>query len=160
MSRTFLGRSLCLCQQCVNTGSSTKMEHAQTCPNKSPPDVVALMTRSLMTQQPASPPDVYGIAVMTKSSSKVLGRFPTIKFITGRWLSYRKANSKRVRFYARKKFPGFDRGSGYWNIMSRIMSRTFWGRSLFMSQRCDWSVDSLPKHSQTCPNMQITTRCL
>ncbi|EFX78784.1 hypothetical protein DAPPUDRAFT_245546 [Daphnia pulex] len=44
------------------------MEHAQTCPNKSPPDVVAVMTQSLMTQQPASPPDVYSIALMTKSS--------------------------------------------------------------------------------------------
>jgi hypothetical protein len=64
---------------CVNTGSSPKMEHAQTCPKKSPPDVVAVMTQSLMTQQPASPPDVY-----SKSSSKVLGRFPTIKSITGR----------------------------------------------------------------------------
>jgi hypothetical protein len=84
--------------------------HAQTCP---PPDVVAVMTQSLMTQQPASPPDVYSIAVMTKSSSKVLGRFPTIKSITGRWLSYRKRNSKTVRLYARQKFPGFDRGSGY-----------------------------------------------
>jgi hypothetical protein len=41
---------------CVNTGSSPKMEHAQTCP--SPPDVVAVMTQSLMTQKPASPPDV------------------------------------------------------------------------------------------------------
>ncbi|EFX81086.1 hypothetical protein DAPPUDRAFT_102604 [Daphnia pulex] len=39
--------------------------------NKSPLDVVAVMTQSLMTQQPASPPDVYSIAVMTKSSSKV-----------------------------------------------------------------------------------------
>jgi hypothetical protein len=58
------------------------MEHAQTCP--SPPDVVAVMTQSLMTQQPASPPDVYSIAVMTKSSRKVLGRFPTKKSITGR----------------------------------------------------------------------------
>jgi hypothetical protein len=38
------------------------MEHAQTCP--SPPDVVAVMTQSFMTQQPASPPDVYSIAVM------------------------------------------------------------------------------------------------
>jgi hypothetical protein len=45
---------------------------AQTCPNKSPPDVVAVITQSLMTQQPASPPDIYSIAVMTKSSSKVL----------------------------------------------------------------------------------------
>ncbi len=61
-----------------------KMELAQTCPHKSPPDVVAVMTQSLMTQQPASPPDVYSIAVMTKSSSKVLGRFPTIKSFTGR----------------------------------------------------------------------------
>jgi hypothetical protein len=55
------------------------MEHAQTCPNKSPPDVVAVMT-----QLSASPPDVYSIAVMTQSSSKVLGRFLTIKSITGR----------------------------------------------------------------------------
>ncbi len=80
------------------------MEHAQTCP--SPPDV----TQSLMTQQPASPPDVYSIAVMTKSSSKVLGSFPTIKSFTGR-SCYRKANSKTVWVYARQKFPGFDRGS-------------------------------------------------
>jgi hypothetical protein len=85
------------------------MEHAQTCP--SPPDVT-VMTQSLMTQQPASTPDV-SIVVMTKSSSKVLGRFPTIKYITGRWLSYRKANSKIVRIFARQKFPGIDRGSGY-----------------------------------------------
>ena len=42
---------------------------AQTCPNKSPPDVVAVMTQSLMTEQLASPPDVYSISVMTKSSS-------------------------------------------------------------------------------------------
>jgi hypothetical protein len=52
---SFCGRSLCLCQQCFNTGSYPKMEHAQTCPI---PDVVTLMTQSLMTQQPASPPDV------------------------------------------------------------------------------------------------------
>ncbi|EFX60964.1 hypothetical protein DAPPUDRAFT_340888 [Daphnia pulex] len=43
------------------------MEHAQTCPT---PDVVAVMMQSLMTQQPASPPDVYSIALMTKSSRK------------------------------------------------------------------------------------------
>jgi hypothetical protein len=48
------------------------MEHAKTCPNKSPPDVVAVMTQSLMTQQPALPPDVYSSAVVTKSSSKVV----------------------------------------------------------------------------------------
>jgi hypothetical protein len=47
------------------------MVHAQTWPNKSPPDVVGVMTKSLMTQQPASPSDVYSIAVITKSSSKV-----------------------------------------------------------------------------------------
>jgi hypothetical protein len=40
-----------------------------------------------------------------------LGRFPTIKSVMGRWLSYRKPNSKRVRLYARPKFPEFDRGS-------------------------------------------------
>jgi hypothetical protein len=40
---------------------------------KSPPDVysIAVMTQSLVTQQPASPPDV-SINVMTKSSSKVV----------------------------------------------------------------------------------------
>jgi hypothetical protein len=40
---------------------------------KSPPDVysIAVMTQSLVTQQPASPPDV-SITVMTKSSSKVV----------------------------------------------------------------------------------------
>jgi hypothetical protein len=52
------------------------------------------------------------LAVMTKSSSKVLGRFPTIKSITGR-SCYRKANSKTIRLDARQKFPGFERGSGY-----------------------------------------------
>jgi hypothetical protein len=52
--------------------------------NGTPPDVVAMMTQSLMKQQPASPPDVYSIALMTKSSSRVLGRFSTIKSITGR----------------------------------------------------------------------------
>jgi hypothetical protein len=46
------------------------------------------------------------LAVMTKSSSKVVtGRFPTLQSITGRWLSYRKANSKTVQLYARQKFP-------------------------------------------------------
>jgi hypothetical protein len=55
----YFGGGACVC---VNTGSSPKMENAQTC--QSPPDVVAVMT-----QQPASPPDVYSIAVMTKSSS-------------------------------------------------------------------------------------------
>jgi hypothetical protein len=68
-----------MCQQCVNTGSSPKMEHAKTCPT---PDVVAMMTQSLMTQQPASPPDVYSIAVMTKSSST--GQISNEKSITGR----------------------------------------------------------------------------
>jgi hypothetical protein len=52
------------------------MEHAVTRPT---PNAVAVMT-----QQPASPPDVYSIALMTKSSSKVLGRFPKIKSITDR----------------------------------------------------------------------------
>jgi hypothetical protein len=42
------------------------MEHAQTSPT---PDVVTVMMQSLMTQQPASPPDVYSITLMTKSSS-------------------------------------------------------------------------------------------
>ncbi len=52
------------------------------------------------------------LAVMTKSSSKVLGGFPTLQSITGR-SCYRKANSKTIRLYARQKFPGFERGSGY-----------------------------------------------
>jgi hypothetical protein len=47
-----------------------------------PPDVVAVMTQSLMTQQSASPPDVYSIAVMTKSSST--GQISHEKSITGR----------------------------------------------------------------------------
>jgi hypothetical protein len=94
----------CVCVNNVSTRSSPKMEHAVTRPT---PNAVAVMT-----QQPASPPDVYSIALMTKSSSKVLGRFPKIKSITDRWLSYRKANSKTVRLYARPKFPGFERGSG------------------------------------------------
>jgi hypothetical protein len=64
LSRTFWGRSLCLCQHRL-----LPPKLFGTCPNKSPPDVVARMTQSLMTQQPASPPDVYSIAVMTKSSS-------------------------------------------------------------------------------------------
>ncbi|EFX61194.1 hypothetical protein DAPPUDRAFT_274438 [Daphnia pulex] len=55
------------------------MEHAKTCPK---PDVVAVMTQSLMTQQPASPPDVYSIALMTKSSST--GQISQDKIITGR----------------------------------------------------------------------------
>jgi hypothetical protein len=93
-----------MCQQCVNTGSSPKMEHAQTCPT---PDVVAVMTQSSTTSITTR-----CLAVMTKSSSKELGRSPTIKFITGR-SCYRKANNKTVRIYARQKFPGFERGSGY-----------------------------------------------
>jgi hypothetical protein len=52
------------------------------------------------------------LAVMTKSSSKGLGRFLTINSFTGR-SCYRKANSKTVQLYARPKFPGFERGSGY-----------------------------------------------
>jgi hypothetical protein len=88
---------------------------------KSPPDVysIAVMKQSFMTHQPASPPDVYSIAVMTQFSSKVLVRFFTIKSITGRWLSYRKANRKRVQLYARPKFPGFDRGTGYSSFQLR-----------------------------------------
>jgi hypothetical protein len=39
-----------------------------------------------MTQQPASPPDVYSIAVMTKSSSKGLGRFPMKKIYYGQMI--------------------------------------------------------------------------
>jgi hypothetical protein len=72
-----------------------------------------------MTQQPASPPDVYSIAVMTKSSSMVgnllTGQISHDKIYYGQivLLSYRKENRKRVRLYAWPKFPGFDRGSGY-----------------------------------------------
>jgi hypothetical protein len=68
------------------------------CPNKSPPDV-AVMTQSLMTQQPVSPSDVYSIAVMTKSSSKVgnllIGQISHAKIYYGQivLLSNRKANS-------------------------------------------------------------------
>jgi hypothetical protein len=66
-----------------------------------------------MTQSSTTSITTRCLAVMTKSSSKVLGRFPTLQSITGRWLRYRKANSKRVQLYARPKYPGFERGSGY-----------------------------------------------
>jgi hypothetical protein len=70
------------------------------------------------------PPDVYSIAVITKSSSKVFGRFLTIISIMGRWLSYRKVNRKKVRLYARPKFPGFERGSGYSYLSINDYSQT------------------------------------
>jgi hypothetical protein len=63
------------------------MEHAQTC--QSPPDVVAVMTQSLMTQQPASPPDVCSIAVMTKSSST--GQISHDKFYYGQMIKLHKS---------------------------------------------------------------------
>jgi hypothetical protein len=63
------------------------MEHAQTC--QSPPDVVAVMTQSLMTQQPASPPDVYSIAVMTKSSST--GQISHDKIFNGQMIKLQKS---------------------------------------------------------------------
>jgi hypothetical protein len=68
-----------------------------------------------MTQQRASPPDVYSIAVMTKSSSKVgnllTGQISHHNIYYGQivLLRYRKANSKTARRYARPKFPGVDR---------------------------------------------------
>jgi hypothetical protein len=98
-------------KDCVNTGSSPKMGHAQTCPNKSPPDVVAVMTQSLMTQQLASPPDVYSISVMTKSSST--GQISHEKIYYGQIVLQLGKRIARVRLYARQKFPGFERGSGY-----------------------------------------------
>jgi hypothetical protein len=68
------------------------MEHAQTCPNKSPPDVAAVIMQSLMTQQPASPPNVYSIAVMTKSSSKVLtGQISHDKIYYGQMIKLKKS---------------------------------------------------------------------
>jgi hypothetical protein len=68
------------------------MEHAQTCPNKSPPDVVAVMTQSLMTQQPASTPDVYSIAMMTQFSSKVLtGQISNDKIHHGQMIKLQKS---------------------------------------------------------------------
>jgi hypothetical protein len=73
-----------MCQQCVNTGSSPKMVHVQTCP---PPDVVAVMT-----QQPASPPDVYSIAVITKSLSKVVtGQISHDKIYYGQMIKLQKS---------------------------------------------------------------------
>jgi hypothetical protein len=99
-------------------------KHAQTGQNQSPPDVysVAMMTQSLCpnhdaTTRFASPPDVYSIAMMRQSSSKVgnllTGQISHDKIYYGQivLLSYRKPNSKRVRLYARPKFPGFERGS-------------------------------------------------
>jgi hypothetical protein len=50
------------------------------------------MTQSLMTQQPASPPDVYSIAVMTQSSSKVLtGQISHDKFFYGQMIKLQKS---------------------------------------------------------------------
>jgi hypothetical protein len=64
---------------------------AQTCPKKSPPDVVTVMTQYLMTQQPASPPDVYSIAVITKSSSKVrTGQISHDKIFNGQMIKLQK----------------------------------------------------------------------
>jgi hypothetical protein len=60
------------------------MKHAQTCPT---PDVVAVMT-----QQPASPPDVDSIAVMTKSSSKVVtGQISHDKIYYGQMIKLQKS---------------------------------------------------------------------
>jgi hypothetical protein len=56
------------------------MEHAQTCPT---PDVVAVMT-----QQPASPPDV-SIVVMTKSSST--GQISDDKIYYGQMIKLQKS---------------------------------------------------------------------
>ncbi len=147
------------------------MEHAQTC--QSPPDVVAVMT-----QQPASPPDVISIALMTKSSSKVLGRFPTINSITGR-SCYRKANSKIVRLYALDKSSPDLTGAQVTRLYiikeqafgggAYSCHGHFWGRSLFMSRTfmggaysCHGHLGEELFHVKTCPNMPkpITTRCL
>jgi hypothetical protein len=65
---------------------------ARTCPNKSQPDVVAVMTQSLMTQQPALPQDVYSISVMTKSSSKVVtGQISHDKIYYGQMIKLQKS---------------------------------------------------------------------
>jgi hypothetical protein len=82
----------CVCVNNVSTQAPPPkafMEHAQTCPNKSPPDVVAVMTQSLMTQQLASPPDVYSISVMTKSSST--GQISHDKFYYGQMIKLQKS---------------------------------------------------------------------
>jgi hypothetical protein len=171
---------------CVNTGSSPKMEQAQTCP--SPPDVVAVMTQSLMTQQPASPPDFYRIAVMTKSSST--GQISHDKFYYGQIVLQLGKRIARVRLYARQKFPGFERGSGYSSIYhkrtsfwgrslclcqpcvntgsspksfwgrSLCLSRTFWGRSLCLSRTFGGGAYSCRNANAVIGQSQITTRCL
>jgi hypothetical protein len=53
------------------------------------------------------------LAVMTKSSSTGQIFHDKIYYYGQMIIRYRKANSKTVRLYARQKFPGFDRGSGY-----------------------------------------------
>ncbi len=62
----------------TDTGSSPQNG---TCPNM---PIGCRRRDDAIFDDATSPPDVYSIAVMTKSSSKVLGRFPTIKSITGR----------------------------------------------------------------------------
>jgi hypothetical protein len=100
----FWGRSLCLCQHRL-------LPQNGTCPNMS-------ITTRCRRRDDAIFDDVTTsittrcLAVMTKSSSKVLGRFLTINSFTGR-SCYRKAKSKTVQLNARPKFPGFKRGSGY-----------------------------------------------
>jgi hypothetical protein len=50
------------------------------------------MTQSLITQQAASPPDVYSIAVMTKSSSKVVtGQISHDKIFYGQMIELQKS---------------------------------------------------------------------
>jgi hypothetical protein len=65
-----------MCQQCVNTGSSPKMEHAQTCPT---PDVVAVMTKSsskVVTGQISHDKIYYG--QMIKLQKSELQKSPTL----------------------------------------------------------------------------------
>ncbi len=66
-----------MCQQCVNTGSSPKMEHAQTC--QSPPDVVTVMTQSsskVVTGQISDDEIYYG--QMIKLQKSELQKSPTL----------------------------------------------------------------------------------
>jgi hypothetical protein len=73
---------------------------------------------------------------MTKSSSKVgnllTGQISHEKIYYGLFvlLSYRKANSKRVRLYARPNFPGFDRGSENLIKVSPKRQLPFWSGQL------------------------------
>jgi hypothetical protein len=128
---SFCGRSLCLsrimCQHRL-------LPQNETCPNMS--KQITTRCRDDGTDRDDRDDAIWrnnqhhhqmSIASPWWRNLQVLGRFPTINSITGRWLSYREANSKTIRLYARQKFPGFDRGSGY-SFFHKKQSNSIWER--------------------------------